>query len=64
MQSRVDRLLLTAREAAKSLAISTRSLWSLTQPRGPLPCVRIGRSVRYDFRDLEKWIEGQKQDTP
>jgi excisionase family DNA binding protein len=53
-------LLLTAPEAAKALAISPRTLWSLTQ-RGDIPCVRIGRSVRYDLEDLRAWIASRKE---
>jgi excisionase family DNA binding protein len=51
--------LLTAGEAAKALAVSPRTLWSLTQ-RGDIPCVRIGRSVRYDPADIRAWIDRQK----
>lgn len=55
-----ERLLLTPPEAAMALAISERSLWTLTHPRGPIPAVRIGRTVRYDPADLRIWIEQQK----
>jgi excisionase family DNA binding protein len=48
------------REAAEALKISERSLWDLTK-RGQIPVVRLGRSVRYDPRDLAAWIEQQKQ---
>lgn len=54
------RLLLKHPEAAKSLAISERTLWAETEPRGTLPCVRIGRAVRYDPDDLAIWIDGRK----
>jgi len=57
----IGRLLLSVREAAKMLAISERTLWSITAPRGPLPCVRIGRSVRYDLRDLQAFINSRKE---
>jgi excisionase family DNA binding protein len=52
-------LLLTAQEAAKALAVSPRTLWSLTK-NGAIPCVRIGRSVRYMLADLQAWAESQK----
>ena len=48
-------LLLRVPEAAKVLAISPRKLWELTNC-GDIPCVRIGRAVRYDPRDLRDWI--------
>jgi len=54
-----DRLLLTPRAAAQALAIGERTLWNLTN-RGELPCVRLGRSVRYDPADLRRFIEAQK----
>jgi len=51
------RLLVSAREAAYRLGgVSVRHLWSLTQPRGPIPCVRLGRRVLYRPRDLEAFI--------
>jgi predicted DNA-binding transcriptional regulator AlpA len=54
------KLLLKPREAAAALGLSEKSLWSLTQPRGPIPVVRVGeRSVRYSVAALEKWIAGQ-----
>lgn len=51
--------LLTAVQAAKCLAVSAKTLWSLTA-RGELPCVRMGRSVRYDVLDLDRFIESRK----
>ena len=51
--------LLRPPQAAKRLAICVRSLWELTN-RGDLPCIRLGRSVRYDPADLEQWIELKK----
>ena len=52
-------LLVNARDAARLLAIGERLLWSLTNRRD-IACVRIGRAVRYDVRDLESWIESHK----
>jgi excisionase family DNA binding protein len=52
-------LLLTAREAAQALAISERTLWTLTA-RGEITCIRIGRAVRYSAADLAAWIESRK----
>jgi excisionase family DNA binding protein len=51
--------LVTAREAAKLLGCSERTLWTITD-RKELPVVRIGRRVSYDTRDLSSWIEAQK----
>jgi len=54
-------LLLTPREAARSLRISERSLWAMTSPRGPVPSVRLGRSVRYPAAALYQWIAEQQE---
>ena len=52
-------LLLRPNEAAQVLAISPRKLWELTDC-GEMPCVRIGRAVRYSVEDLKAWIKGKK----
>jgi excisionase family DNA binding protein len=49
----------TSKEAAKALAISQRKLWGLTNDK-LIPCVRIGRSVRYDPADIRAFIDAQK----
>ena len=51
----IEPMLLTARQAARILSISERTLWSLTK-HGQIPAVRIGRAVRYDPADLRRWI--------
>ena len=51
--------LLTPREAARTLAISERTLWSLTR-RGDVRPVRFGRAVRYDAADLHALVERAK----
>jgi excisionase family DNA binding protein len=56
----VPRLLLTPKEAARALGLCEKTLWCLTDPRGAIRCVRIGRAVRYDPRDLSAWIEKAK----
>ena len=56
----IERMLLTAREAAKAIAISERFLYTLTQ-RGEIRAVRMGRTVRYDPADLRRWIESAKK---
>ena len=53
-------LLLTPKEAAKALSISARKLWGMTAS-GEICHVKIGRSVRYDIRDLEAAVERMKK---
>lgn len=52
-------LLLTTREAAALLRVSTRTLHSWTK-RGLIKTVRIGWMVRYAPEDLRAFIEAQK----
>jgi len=44
--------------AARLLGISPRKLWELTN-RGQIPCVRIGRALRYSVPALETWVAEQ-----
>jgi excisionase family DNA binding protein len=56
----VEPLLLTAREAAALLAVSEKTLWNHTAPRGNcIPAVRFGKSLRYSRAALESWIADQ-----
>ena len=57
--STITQLLLSARDAAKALSLCERTLWQLTKD-GAIPCVRCGRRVLYDPRDLGQWIDRQK----
>lgn len=56
----VEVLALRPREAAKALSVSVRTLWSLSAPRGPIPCLRIGhgkrQTVLYPVAGLEAWL--------
>jgi len=51
-----EKLLLKSRHASQTLGISERTLWAQTQPRGPIPCVRIGNCVRYSVEQLQTFI--------
>ncbi len=55
------KLLLSAREAARALSISPRSLWSLTAPRGPIRCVRLAGRVLYNPETLRLFIVHQEE---
>lgn len=52
----VERMLITAREAAAALGVCERTLYSLTK-RGEIPAVHIGRAVRYDIESLKQFIK-------
>lgn len=57
--------ILTAEEVASLLRISKRHVFELAQPRTqsgdvrehPLPCLRLGRSVRFDKEAVETWVK-------
>lgn len=55
-------MLVDAREAARLLAISPRSLWSQSWPRGPIPvvCLPGMRAVRYSVAALQQFIIEQQ----
>lgn len=62
----VESLALRPREAAKALGISPRTLWGLTAPRGPIPCVRVGhgkrQTVLYSVAELQAWLSTDADD--
>jgi hypothetical protein len=63
METTTNKLALRPRDAAKALGISARTLWGLTAPRGPIPCLRIGhgkrQAVLYPLADLREWMRAQ-----
>jgi len=48
--------LLTVDETAKTLCVSPRTVWTLTQERA-LACVRIGRRVLYAPDDVRAFVD-------
>lgn len=61
-QTPEQRLLLKPKAAAETLGdISERQLWAQTFPRGRIPCVRIGKCVRYSPEALQRFIESQEE---
>lgn len=51
-------LLMTPRDAAKALAISERTLWTLTR-EGRIPSLKLGRLVRYNVEALHAWLRSE-----
>jgi len=41
------------------LAVSTKTLFNKTAPRGPIPVVKIGAAVRYRLADLDAFAASQ-----
>lgn len=64
-----DALLIPARQAARMLSVSERTLFAMTAPRGPIVSVRIGRAdsgnprVLYSPETLREWIAAQTAST-
>ncbi len=52
-------LLVSEKEAARLLGISTRTLFSL-RASSQIPFLRIGNRVRYDVKDLQGYVDRQK----
>lgn len=55
--------LVRAAEAARFLAICTKTLRAITR-RGDLPCVWIDAALRYDVDDLRSYIDRTKSGRP
>jgi len=52
-------VLLSAKQAAESLGISQRKLWSLTNARA-IASIKIGRAIRYSVDDLQSFIQSAR----
>jgi excisionase family DNA binding protein len=60
MAGEPQRRLVTIQEASKFLSVSVSTLYGWVWQRR-IPFVKMGRSVRFDIGDLEKFIETNKQ---
>jgi len=54
----IEPILLKRPDAAKMLNVSKKTVFNLTKS-GMIPCVRIGRAVRYPVQALHDYIENQ-----
>ena len=52
--------LLTAHELAQRLRVSEKTLrrWTVAER---LPCIRVGRLVRFDPGDVSRWLSARKE---
>lgn len=59
-----DLKLLNVQETAELLGISDRSIYNRVCPAAkrsfPIKPVRVGKLIRFDLRDIERFIEDQK----
>lgn len=62
MKKRIENsalVLLSAKQAAESLGISQRKLWSLTNARA-IASIKIGRAIRYSVDDLQSFVQAAR----
>lgn len=52
----IGRRLLKIRDAAQYLALEVTTLYKKSRLR-EIPCVKVGRSLRFDVRELDRYIE-------
>ena len=51
--------LLRAEEVAKMLGCSKWYVYALAE-RGELPCIRIGRTVRFEYKAVEEFVNQRR----
>ena len=55
------RLLIDAGEVAELLGLTQRQVQALAR-RGELPCVRIGRWLKFRRESVERWVANREQE--
>lgn len=53
---KIEPLALGAKDAAKALGISERALQNATQPKGPIPSIKLGERRLYPVDALREWL--------
>lgn len=56
-----DAALLTAAEVAARLCVPVTTVESLRRRGDFAPAIRIGRSIRWQWTDVELWVRDQKE---
>jgi excisionase family DNA binding protein len=57
--ARLEEPLLTPADAARLLVVKTSWIYEAVRD-GRLPCVRIGRHIRFLRSDLERFVDGRR----
>jgi excisionase family DNA binding protein len=52
--------LISVQAAAEYLGVSKRAMYDLAAPKGPIPCYRIGRAVRFAQGDIEAFKQSRR----
>ncbi len=47
----------SARETAQALGFCEKTLWNNTEPRGPIPCYKVGSRVLYDLGEAVEAVK-------
>ena len=59
MKDKIQKRLLTIKEASEYLGISEKGLYNMIYRR-EIPFVKLGGKLRFDIIDIEKWINDNK----
>ncbi len=59
MAEKIQKRLLTIKEASEYLGISEKGLYNMVW-RKEIPFVKIRKRVRFDIEDIKEWIERNK----
>jgi len=59
MKDRKQKPLLTPDEVAAMLRIARKTVVVMAREER-IPCIRIGRFVRFDPAEIDRWIDGQR----
>ena len=57
----VGKLLIDTRTTAAAMSISERTLFSITEPRGTLRCLRLPGRTMYRPADVTAWLDEQQR---
>jgi len=60
MSNTIQQRLLTVKEAANYLAMTSAALYQLVH-RKKIPVVRFGKALRFDIQALDDWIEAHTE---
>jgi predicted DNA-binding transcriptional regulator AlpA len=59
----VVRRVLRTRDAAEYLGLASSTLEKLRNTGAGPRFIRMGRAIGYDIRDLDRWLDGQREST-
>ena len=57
----LEERLWTAREVARFLGVHAKTVYDLVA-RGELPCIRIGKCLRFSPTELTRWVSARKEE--